>query len=57
MYICEIIKKSTGIPVSIGIGTTKTLAKVANHIAKQSSQLGGVFILNDHIMTEKILGI
>ena len=55
MYICKIIKQRTGIPVSIGISTTKTLAKVANHIAKQSSQLGGVFILNDHIMTEKIL--
>ena len=28
------ILRCTGIPVSIGIGTTKTLAKVANHIAK-----------------------
>ena len=33
------IKKCTGIPVSVGIGRTKTLAKVANEIAKKS-QLG-----------------
>ena len=30
----QIIKQYVGIPVSIGIGKTKTLAKVANHIAK-----------------------
>ncbi len=29
------IKKSTGIPVSIGLGMTKTLAKLANYIAKR----------------------
>ena len=29
------VKKCTGIPISIGIGPTKTLAKVANHIAKK----------------------
>ena len=28
------ILKSTGIPTSIGIGSTKTLAKIANHICK-----------------------
>lgn len=28
------VKQWTGIPVSVGIGGTKTLAKVANHIAK-----------------------
>lgn len=31
----KIVNKSTGIPVSIGIGATKTLAKLANHIAKK----------------------
>ena len=30
----QIIKQYVGIPVSIGIGKTKTLAKIANHIAK-----------------------
>ena len=29
------IKKSTGIPISIGVARTKTLAKIANHIAKK----------------------
>ena len=35
----------TGIPVSVGIATTKTLAKVANHIAKKREGTGGVFTL------------
>ncbi len=34
----------TGIPISIGIGTTKTLAKVANKLAKVKG-MGGVFDL------------
>ncbi|NNM58995.1 MAG: Y-family DNA polymerase [Legionellales bacterium] len=34
------ILKSTGIPVSVGIGPTKTLAKVANYIAKKKTLLG-----------------
>jgi DNA polymerase V len=32
----------TGIPVSVGIGPTKTLAKLANHIAKRDRSTGGV---------------
>lgn len=32
------IVKHTGIPVSIGVGKTKTLAKAANHIAKKIMQ-------------------
>ncbi|MBL6997829.1 MAG: Y-family DNA polymerase [Phycisphaerales bacterium] len=32
----------TGIPVSIGIGKTKTLAKLANHYAKKIPEVGGV---------------
>lgn len=31
-----------GIPTSVGIGSTKTLAKVANHLAKQLPRLNGV---------------
>jgi DNA polymerase V len=37
----------TGIPVSIGIGPTKTLAKVANHLAKHTSATEGVWSLAD----------
>ena len=32
----------TGIPISIGIGKTKTLAKLANHYAKKTPETGGV---------------
>lgn len=38
------VKQWTGIPVSIGIGNTKTLAKLANRIAKKSR--AGVFRLD-----------
>lgn len=36
------VERHTGIPVSIGIGPTKTLAKIANHIAKRSKKARGV---------------
>jgi DNA polymerase V len=39
------VKKWTGIPVSIGIGPTKTIAKTANELAKKEADLGGVCIL------------
>jgi len=41
--IKEKIQKWTGIPVSIGIGSTKTLAKLANHIAKTHPDHKGIF--------------
>lgn len=34
-----------GIPVCVGIGSTKTRAKLANHIAKKNPSLSGVFDL------------
>lgn len=37
----------TGIPVSIGIATTKTLAKLANRLAKKDKSRGGVLSLID----------
>jgi DNA polymerase V len=40
------ILKETGIPVSIGLGATKTLAKVANYIAKKALKIP-VFTLID----------
>lgn len=39
------VKRWTGIPVSVGIAETKTLAKVANRIAKRTPDTGGVFDL------------
>ncbi len=41
--IRETVKQWTGIPVSVGIAETKTLAKIANRIAKRSKTLNGVF--------------
>jgi DNA polymerase V len=37
------IWREVGVPVSIGIATSKTLAKLAAEIAKQQETLGGVF--------------
>ncbi|MFZ4538474.1 Y-family DNA polymerase [Propionivibrio sp.] len=38
----------TGIPVSVGIAGTKTLAKLANRLAKKSARAGGVIDLAGH---------
>ena len=46
-HIRSIIKKWVGIPVSIGVGSTKTLSKVANHLAKKEPEFEGVCILKD----------
>lgn len=40
------IKQWTGLPVCVGIGPTKTLAKLANHIAKNNPEFNGVCDLN-----------
>ena len=40
--IREQIRKWTTLPVCVGIGSTKTLAKMANHIAKKQPQFDGV---------------
>ena len=42
------MKQWTGIPVSIGIGPTKTLAKIANRLAKKSPRAGGGLDLVGH---------
>jgi len=36
------VKKLTGIPISIGIAPTKTLAKIANKVAKKNAAYNGV---------------
>lgn len=41
------VLRDVGIPVSAGIGSTKTLAKIANHLAKNNPHFDGVFLLND----------
>ena len=48
---CKILRakvlQGTGVPVSIGIAPTKTLAKIANHIAKKRLNTEGVFMMKN----------
>lgn len=41
-HIRQRVKQWTGLPVCVGIGATKTLAKLANHIAKKYPEWNGV---------------
>lgn len=41
------VKQWTGIPISIGIAPTKTLAKLANEAAKKEKEYEGVYVLSD----------
>ena len=43
----ETVRRWIGIPTCVGIGRTKTLAKLANHIAKSIPELHGVCDLTD----------
>ena len=45
--IVQTVRRWLGLPVSIGIGPTKVLAKVANRIAKKQKIAGGVVALLD----------
>jgi DNA polymerase V len=40
--IKEMVTRWTGLPICVGIGHSKTLAKLANHYAKKQPQLNGV---------------
>lgn len=48
------VEKSSGIPISIGLGPSKTLAKLANHIAKKVKK-EGVFCLDNPMQEEELL--
>ena len=58
----ETILRSTGIPVSIGVAPTKTLAKLANRLAKSQSDQG-VYVLSpgaavlSEMPVEKVWGV
>ena len=51
----ERVSKWTGIPISVGIGPTKTLAKVANRYIKDTNKDFGVLDLTDPDLREEIL--
>jgi DNA polymerase V len=44
----RVTTKNTGIPVSVGVGPTKALAKVANHFAKRAAENNGVCVIDSH---------
>ena len=57
-YLAELrerVRKQVGIPISIGIATTKTLAKIANRVAKKDPQYQGIFDLVGNSQTDQIL--
>lgn len=57
-YAREIKKtvfKDTGIPVSIGIAKTKTLAKIANDYVKHNPRLNGIFNIVDYYDMSRLL--
>jgi len=49
------IRQWTGIPVSVGVAPTKTLAKLANRIAKKYTS-DGVYVMDDPALMTRILG-
>ncbi len=51
----QTVRQHTGIPVSIGMATSKTLAKVANRIAKKSAKTNGVLDLTNNTYQDKAL--
>ena len=53
----QAVFKDTGMPVSIGIGPTKVLAKTANHFAKRAPEHNGRFILDSQAKTAAALQV
>lgn len=50
----DLVKRSTGIPISIGIAPTKSLAKVANKIAKKFPEhTKGTYVIDTPLKIEK----
>lgn len=54
--IRERIRAWTGLPVCVGIGLTKTLAKLGNHLAKRDKGALGVYVIDDERAATDALG-
>ncbi len=54
-HMRALVRKHTGIPVSIGIAPTKTLAKIANKLAKKRPEHQGVFDITQHPQVDQLL--
>lgn len=52
--IRKAVLQCTGIPTSVGIAHTKTLAKIANHIAKKHTR-SGVFDMRSQSLQDRVL--
>ena len=55
MDIRETVKRNIGIPVSVGIAPTKTLAKMANRYAKKKYKKIGVFYAANNELIDEML--
>jgi DNA polymerase V len=55
--IRKAVFRATGIPVCVGMGPTKTLAKLANFAAKKWEKTGGVLDLSDPVRRERLMRI
>lgn len=56
MHVRKTVEQWTGISVSIGVASTKTLAKAANHLAKKNKAATQcVYILADAVQEQKAL--
>ncbi len=53
--IKKTIHRCTGIPVCVGMGPTKTLAKLANYAAKKWKKTGGVLDLSNPLRRKKLM--
>ncbi|HIG65046.1 MAG TPA: Y-family DNA polymerase [Methyloprofundus sp.] len=53
--IKQTVFRTTGIPVCVGLASTKTLAKLANYAAKKWKKTGGVLDLSDPMRRDKLL--
>ena len=55
--IRKAVVRATGIPICVGMGPTKTLAKLANFAAKKWLKTDGVLDLSDPVRREKLMRI
>ncbi|CAO3460751.1 Error-prone, lesion bypass DNA polymerase V (UmuC) [Azospirillum argentinense] len=49
------VKDWVGIPTCVGIGPSKTIAKLANRAAKQVPEFGGVCDLSDPVLRDRVM--
>lgn len=54
-YVARIVKRNTGIPVSIGISRTKTLAKIASKLCKKYPKLNNACLMHRTEDISKVL--